>query len=141
MASQGPPENKPPSPWYFLTLALGCAGLAFLFMAVWSAWQIEARLDPVGNIGNIGAIGLALGFAVLFADRAARWKQLGAGLSMLIGGLITLILWLSVAGAAYAAYLAFVATAGRNGTVDTLAIFACMCAVGSLVWLVGLRGR
>ena len=139
MASQGLPESQPPSPWYFLTLALGCAGLAFLFMAVWSAWQVQARSNPVSNVGNIGAIGLALGFAILFADRAARWEQLGAGLRTLVGGSVTLILWLSVAGAAYAAYLAFVATAGRSGTVDALAIFACLCTIGTLVWLVRLR--
>ena len=127
-----------PSPWYFLTLALGCAGLAFLFMAVWSAWQVEARQDPAGNIGNVGAIGLAIGFAILFADRAARWDQLGDGLRSLAAGLIRLVLWLAVIGAVYAAYLAFVATAGRNGTVDALAFFACLCTMGTLAWLVRL---
>ena len=120
-------------------LALGCAGLAFLFMAVWCAWQVQARQHPSGNIGNFGAIGLALGFAGLFADRAARWEKLGTGLRSLVAGFVALVLWLAVAGAAYAAYLAFVALAGRSGTVDALAAFACLCALGSLAWLVRLR--
>ena len=131
--------NPAPSPWYFLTLALGCAGLPFLFMAVWSAWQVQARLDPTHDVGNIGAIGLVLAFAILFADRAARWEPLGAGPRSLVAAAMTLVLGLGVAGTAYAAYLAFVATGGLNGTVDALAVFACLCTVGSLAWLVRLR--
>ncbi len=128
-----------PSPWYLLTLALGCAGLAFLFMAVWAAWQVEAREEATSNAGNFGALGLTLGFAILFADRAARWEQLGAGLRSFVSGAIALVLWLAVAATAYAAYLAFVATGAANGTVDTLAVFACLCAVATLFWLLRLR--
>ena len=140
MAPQDRPvANQPPSPWYFLTLALGCAGMTFLFMAVWSAWQVQAQRNPADNIGNIGAIGLALGFAVLFADRAVRWEQLGASLRALVAGAITALLWLTVVGAAYAVYLAFVATEARSGTVNALTAFTCLCTIGTVIWLVRLR--
>ncbi len=108
-------------------------------MAIWSARQVEAQLDPVGNIGNVGAIGLALGFGILFADRAARWNELGSGLRVFVAGVIMLLLCLGVAGAAYAVYLTFVVTAGRSGLVNTMTIFACLCTAGAMVWLVQFR--
>ena len=136
------------SPWYKLSLGLGCAGLAFLFIGAWAGWQTAHGLDPLDGIGNAGAVGTILCFLIIYGDIGTRWKRFPIWLRIAFSRSIFVILLLSVVVTAYETYQAFFEPAKScsnrlcdEGWQRDFIMMALFCCVSTVIWLLRFRRR
>ncbi len=130
-----------PSPWYLLTLSLGCAGLTFLGIGLGGALIGQAGGDPVDALSVDGVMMFLVGFAILFASRLIFWPQASASIRGIVRFAIVAIFILGVLGSLAGLVLSWQlpATLKNASAPFYFSVLALICQAGSLLWITRYR--
>ena len=130
------PSLKPqPSPAYFLTLALGCTGIAFSTMALWAIWQVDHSRDPIDGVGTSGAIGMILTFSLMYFTRLITWNRVSESNRRRVQKVVAVVLFVALVSATLSLVLSLTVSGRYSGLGRWLSVMACMCQLPAAMWL------
>ena len=123
-----------PGSMYFFTLAIGCAGVAFVGIGLWSGVESLVGGDPFSGVNDGGGIGTALAFSLLYVERVTRWQKVSPAVRKAARQFMTATLIASAFCTVLCLCLAF-AYGGYPHLSMIFGLLAALCQPATLYWL------